>query len=383
MFTIKTLNKISQRGLSRLPEADYKIDDACGAPDAIIVRSANMLEAELPESLYAVARAGAGTNNVPCDRCAESGVVVFNTPGANANAVKELVIGALILASRNVAGGIAWASTLKDEGDEVGKLVEKGKSQFVGPEIMGKTLGVVGLGAIGYKVANAAVCLGMDVLGYDPFLTDEAKKNISPEVKITADLDEIFKNSDYITLHLPVNSETRGFIGTETLAKCKPGVRIINFARGELVDVPAMVAALESGQAAAYVTDFPSAALIGVSGVICIPHLGASTPESEENCAEMAADQIKDYLENGNIVNSVNMPRLVLARSGGPRVCVVSKAGAADAAGAAVKGAGKVQASDCKTRGDYAYAVYDIAGDAAGIAEAVAAVDGVLKVRVI
>ncbi len=385
MYTIKTLNKISKNGLSRLPETSYCIDDECAAPDAIIVRSANMLEAELPDSLLAVARAGAGTNNVPCDRCAEEGVVVFNTPGANANAVKELVLGGMVLASRDVAGGLAWAQTLAGEGDNMGKVVEKGKGQFVGPELMGKTLGVIGLGAIGYKVANMGVALGMNVVGYDPFLTAEAAKTVAPDVKKVETLDEIYAVSDYISLHLPVNNETRGIVGDATLPKMKDGVRILNFARGDLVNTEAMLKALESGKVAAYVTDFPSADFIGKKGAILIPHLGASTPESEENCAVMAADQIKDFLENGNIINSVNMPRLVVERTGGPRVAVVHKAGATkDALEAAAKGAGlNVAAVNSAARGDYAYTLIDVTGTADAAVDALKAVDGVLRVRVI
>ena len=289
MFNIKTLNKISKVGLSQFDDIEN--------PDAIMVRSASMHDMQLPASVKAIARAGAGTNNIPCDKCAEQGVVVFNTPGANANAVKELVIAGLLMSSRKVVPGIEWAKTLKGEGDQVGKLVEKGKSAFAGPEIMGKTLGVIGLGAIGVLVANAAEKLGMTVYGYDPYLSVNAAWNLSRNVKHSTSLDEIYANCDYITIHVPLNDDTKNTVNAETIAKMKDGVRILNFARGGLVDSDAIIKALGDGKVASYVVDFPDEKVLDVDGVIAIPHLGASTPESEENCAYMAANELIAYLE--------------------------------------------------------------------------------------
>ncbi|MGD9559439.1 MAG: 3-phosphoglycerate dehydrogenase, partial [Oscillospiraceae bacterium] len=324
MYTIETLNSISPKGLARLPASLFQIVDEehCEAPQGILVRSADMLEAQLPGSLLAIARAGAGTNNIPIERCTEKGIVVFNTPGANANAVKELVLGGLVLASRNVAGGMEWLQGLKGEGEKLGSLVEKGKNKFAGPELEGKTLGVIGLGAIGVKVANMATHLHMEVLGYDPYISVESAWNLSRSVIHSVTLSEVIHNADYITLHMPVNDSTRGIINKETLAQMKQGARILNFARGELVDTAALVAALRNGRIACYVTDFPDDALIGEPGVVCIPHLGASTPESEENCAVMAADQLREYLLIGNIVNSVNLPDVNVPKIGGGRICV-------------------------------------------------------------
>lgn len=324
MFNVQTLNKISAAGLSRLGD-NYTVADDVQNPDAVLVRSASLHEIEFPESLLAIARAGAGVNNIPLDKCEEKGIVVFNTPGANANAVKELVITALLISSRNVVGGIEWAKTLKGNGDAVGKLVEKGKSQFVGPEIKGKTLGVVGLGAIGILVANAAVALGMDVIGYDPFLSVDNALRLSHKVKHVVSLDEVFAGSDYITVHVPLTPETKGVINAENIAKMKDGVRIINYSRADLVVSADIAAAIESGKVAAYTTDFATDDILDVKGVIVTPHLGASTPESEDNCAQMAADEIKDYLENGNIKNSVTLPAVSAPRTGAARVTVIHK----------------------------------------------------------
>lgn len=347
MFDILTLNKISKIGLDKLDAAKYNCADNFDAPDAILVRSASMHEMTLNEKTVAIARAGAGVNNIPVADFAEKGVVVFNTPGANANAVKELVLCALFLASRKVAESIDWCKTLKGEGDAVGKLVEKGKGAFAGPEILGKTLGVVGMGAIGALVADGAKALGMKVIGYDPFLSAEKADAFKEEgIEITADLDVVFASSDYITLHLPLNDGTRGLINADSFAKMKDGVRILNFARGELVASADMVAALESGKAAAYVTDFPTDEQIGVAGVTAIPHLGASTPESEDNCAAMAAQEVADYLEKGEIKNSVNLPNAKLPEAFAVRTCFIHKedadfgakaVAAASADGAAVK----------------------------------------------
>lgn len=326
MFEILTLNKISKIGLDELDSAKYVCADNFEAPDAVLVRSASMHEMTLDEKTVAIARAGAGVNNIPVAEFGEKGVVVFNTPGANANAVKELVLCALFLASRKVARSIDWCKTLKGEGDAVGKLVEKGKGAFAGPEILGKTLGVVGMGAIGALVADGAKALGMNVIGYDPFLPAEKAAEFRAEgIEITTDLDAIFAASDYITLHLPLNDGTRGLINASSFAKMKDGVRILNFARGELVASADMVAALESGKAAAYVTDFPTDEQIGVEGVTAIPHLGASTPESEDNCAAMAAREVADYLEKGEIKNSVNLPNAKLPEAFAVRTCFIHK----------------------------------------------------------
>ena len=333
-----------------------------------------MHDMEFAPNLLAIARAGAGVNNIPVDECAEKGIVVFNTPGANANAVKELAICGLLLASRKIPEAIAWAQTLKGNGEEVGKMVEKGKSNFAGCEIMGKTLGLIGLGAIGGKLANIAVSLGMKVIGYDPFLSVGAALNLKPQVSVTSNINDIYAQSDYISLHLPYNKDTKDTINKETLALCKDGVRILNFARGGLVNNADIIAALESGKAAAYVTDFPSDDVIGVDGIIAIPHLGASTPESEDNCAVMAADELIAYIEKGEIVNSVNMPRMPLDKVDGARTCVIHKAEAAEA----VK---DVLGADAKSavRGAYGYSVADAEADVA----ALEAIDGVIRVRVI
>jgi len=379
MFNVQTLNKISKIGLSRLGDS-YNIADDVQNPDAVLVRSAAMHDMELPESLLAIARAGAGVNNIPLDKCSEKGIVVFNTPGANANAVKELVLTGLLLSSRKVVDGIAWAKTLKGNGDAVGKMVEKGKSQFVGPEIMGKTLGVVGLGAIGILVANAAAALGMDVIGYDPFLSVGNALKISPCVKYVNTLDEVFAASDYITVHVPLTPDTKGVINATNIAKMKDGVRILNFSRADLAVSADVLAALADKKVSAYVTDFATDDILGADGVIAIPHLGASTPESEDNCARMAADEIKDFLENGNIKNSVTMPAVSMAKSGAARVCVIHKC-AVDAVCAKLSETAKVVAMASGSKKDYFYSIFDVAEDTD--AEAVKAVDGVIRVRVI
>ena len=325
MYNIKTYNKISAIGLDEFDKTAYTCGDEVAVPVGAIVRSAALHETEFPKTMLAIARAGAGTNNIPVDRCAEEGIVVFNTPGANANAVKELVIAGLLICSRRVIPAIKWAESLKGNGAEVGKMVEKGKGAFVGPEIKGKSLGVIGLGAIGVQVANAANHLGMKVYGYDPYLSVDAAWNLTHNAIHAIDLNDIFEKCDYITLHVPLTPDTKGLINADTIAKCKDGVRILNFARGDLVNSTDLLAALDSGKVAAYVTDFPSDDVIGADGVIAIPHLGASTPESEDNCAMMAAHELIDYIENGNIVNSVNMPNISMPRAGAERICVIHK----------------------------------------------------------
>ncbi len=375
MYNVLTLNKIAAVGTKRLGD-NYVCGDDVQNPDAVLVRSASMHEMEFGENLLAIARAGAGTNNIPKDKCAEQGICVFNTPGANANAVKELVLTGLLLASRKVVEGIEWAKTLKGTGDEMGKKVEKGKSQFVGPEITGKTLGVVGLGAIGILVANVAVAVGMDVVGFDPFLSDANKAKLDPAVKILGSNEEVMTNCDYLSIHVPLLPDTKDMVDAEMISKMRDGVRILNYSRDGLVNSDALLDALKSGKVAKYVTDFGNDKILGEENVIVIPHLGASTPESEDNCAVMACNQIKDYIENGNIVNSVNLPCLSVPKSGS-RVTVISKA---DADVKAVSVAG-MTGFNTKTRGDYAYTIID--GATQDDADKLAALDGVIKVRFI
>lgn len=371
MFDILCLNKIAKCGTDKFDTAKYSCSDSCENPTAVMVRSASMHETEFSPETIAIARAGAGTNNIPTEKCAEQGIVVFNTPGANANAVKELVICGLFLASRRVTAAYDWCKGLKGEGENVGKLVEKGKSQFAGPEILGKTLGVIGLGAIGYKVACSAAALGMKIVGYDPFLSPAVKEMLPEGTVIVENINDLFKVSDYITIHVPLLDSTKNTVCADTLALCKDGVRILNFARGGLVNNDDLKAGLESGKVAAYVTDFPSDDVIGVDGVICIPHLGASTPESEDNCAMMAADELIAYIEKGEIKNSVNMPAMLLDAVNGNRTCIIHTADSADAV--------KAVTGEAKTavRGSYAYTVADKAVDAA----ALSAVPGVIRVR--
>ena len=387
MYQIKLLNKISPIGLEKFNPASYVCGEEVEAPDAILVRSASMHDMALPETVAAIARAGAGVNNIPCDECAEKGVVVFNTPGANANAVKELVLLGLLISSRKVADSMEWIKTLSGKGSEVSKLVEKGKSQFVGPEIAGKTLGVIGLGAIGAMVANAAVSLGMTVYGYDPFISVDAAWGLSSEVKHAVSLKEIFELSDYITVHVPCNNETKGMINASSIATMKTGVRILNFARGELVDAEDIVAALKEKKVAAYVTDFPTDEQITTPNVIAFPHLGASTPESEDNCAQMAAAEVIDYLENGNIKNSVNMPSASMPRSGKNRVCIIHKnipAMLSQISTAFSDNQINIENMLNQSRKDYAYTMIDTndkVGDA--VVDKLSGVDGIIRVRVI
>ena len=324
MFKIQTLNAISDIIYSQLSTDQYTISKDEPVPDAILVRSAAMHDMSFGRELLAIGRAGAGVNNIPIDRCSKEGIVVFNTPGANANAVAELVVAGLLMSGRNIPGGIDWAQTLKGKGAEVPKLVEKGKSQFVGPELRGKTLGVIGLGAIGAIVANAASRgLGMYVLGYDPFISIESAWSLSTTIHRAKTAEDVIEKSDFITFHVPLNDKTRGMINREMISRMKDGVHILNFSRGELADIGAVKEALASGKVASYVTDFPCDELLGVEKVICIPHLGASTPESEENCARMAAAEIRDYLEKGSIRNSVNFPDVQLGDPEGVRILVL------------------------------------------------------------
>lgn len=386
MYNIQTLNKISKYGTDNFDTAKYNVADEVANPDAIMVRSAAMHDMEFAPNLLAIARAGAGVNNIPVDKCAEQGICVFNTPGANANAVKELVIAGLLLTSRKIPDAMVWAQGLKGNGAEVGKMVEKGKSQFAGPEIMGKTLGVIGLGAIGVLVANAAIALGMNVVGYDPFLSVKAALSLDPSVKTVADVKELYAASDYITIHVPYNADTKGTINADAIAAMKDCVRVLNFARGELVDNAAILPALESGKVAAYITDFPSDEVLGAKGVIAVPHLGASTPESEDNCAKMAALELIDYIENGNIKNSVNYPDASM-NAVGTKVCVMHKNVPAviSALTTAIGEAGlNIDNMLNKSKKDYAYTLLDVAGDVSdSVVEKIASVDAVIKVRVI
>lgn len=386
MYKIKTYNKISKTGLAAFDDK-YTIGDEVENADGAIVRSAALHDVEFPESLKAIARAGAGTNNIPIDRCSEQGIVVFNTPGANANAVKELVIAAMLISSRRVISGIEWVKTLKGNGKEVGKMVEKGKSAFAGPEIKGKTIGVIGLGAIGVMVANAANALGMTVYGYDPYLSVKSAWNLTHNAVHIYDINEIFEKCDYITVHVPLTDDTRGLINKDTIAKMKDGVRILNFARGELVNTDDIKAALEAGKVAAYVTDFPSDDIIGVDGVIAVPHLGASTPESEDNCASMAARELIDYIENGNIVNSVNLPEITMPRSGKHRVCIIHRNipnMLTAITGIFAEDNVNIENLLNKSRGNYAYSMLDIdEADTSAVADKIGAIEGVIRVRVI
>lgn len=385
MYNIKLLNKISNVGLRKYDTSKYVYGDDIQNPDAVMVRSASMHDMQMPESLLAIARAGAGTNNIPVSDCADNGIVVFNTPGANANAVKELVILGLLLSSRKVTKAVDWCKTIKGEGDNVGKTVEKGKSAFAGPEIKGKTLGVIGLGAIGRLVAEAAVDLGMSVIGYDPYLPENAQ--LKPGITVNNNLDEIFPVADYITVHVPLTPDTKHMINAESIAKMKDTVRIMNFARGDLADSDAVINALDEGEMACYVTDFPDAKLIGVDGVIAIPHLGASTPESEENCAEMAAQELIDYLEDGNIKNSVNMPNVFMHRTGKVRVTVIHKNQPnmiATITDTISKDGVNIASFEDKNRGEIAYSIIDCDNAVSDrVANDINAIDGVIRVRVI
>ena len=382
---VRLMNKISQEGLKRLPADRYEVGEDLDHADAIMVRSASLHDAEFEPELKCIARAGAGVNNIPLDRCSEQGIVVFNTPGGNSNAVKELTIAGLLLASRKIVKGIEWVKTLDPEG--IAKAVEKGKSQFAGPEIAGKKLGVIGLGAIGVQVANAAAALGMDVYGYDPYISVRAAWTLKARIHHISELKAIFEECDYITLHLPLMDSTRGMLNEEAFAQMKEDVRIVNFARDALVDEDALAAAIAQGKVAAYVTDFASPKLIALDQVIITPHLGASTPESEDNCATMAADELRDYLENGNITHSVNFPAVSMPRSGVQRICVLHKNTPGMLAQITeLLGSAGVNIENLvnKSRKEYAYTMLDI--DSAAPQDAAAklsAMESVVRVRII
>ncbi len=378
MYKIGTFNKISPVGLGRLTD-DYALVEDQNEANGIILRSYDMHEMDFSDNLLAIGRAGAGTNNIPVDKCAEQGIVVFNAPGANANAVKELCIAGMLMAARNIPAALSWAQTLVGS-EGVGKQIEKGKGQFAGTEIMGKTLGIIGLGAIGILVANAAEQLGMKVIGYDAFYNTKAAHALSPTVKVVDQLKDLYPECDYISIHVPANDATKGMVNAEAFAQMKDGVVFLNFARDKLMNDEDLLAALDSGKVAKYVTDFADDAVLnaGKPGIIVIPHLGASSAEAEDNCATMAVDQVMDYLENGNIVNSVNFPGVSLGVKEAPRLAVIAKAdaGAAEKVAAAAPGADMA----CATRGDYTYVLAETAGaiDAASVAG-----DGIIRVRVI
>ena len=386
MFRIKTLNEISPV-VNKVFTADYAVGSEIDNEDAIIVRSAKMHDMPISDSLLAVARAGAGYNNIPVDKCSERGIVVFNTPGANANAVKELTIAGMLLAGRDIVGGIEWARTLKGEGDKVAALVEKGKNHFVGPELKGKKLAVIGLGAIGTMVANAGHALEMDVYGYDPFLSVEHALMLSRAVHKAGDLDKLLAEADFVSLHLPLTDKTRGMVDADMLSKFKPGAALLNFSRGELVDGAAVLEAVKAGRLRRYVTDFPSEDMLGAEGVIALPHLGASTPESEDNCAEMAAQELAGYLTRGAIINSVNYPACDPGYTDGARLCVLH-ANVPNMVGSvtALLAAQGINIANMvnKSRGALAYTVIDADGEiSANVVKAVAAVENDYKVRLI
>ena len=387
MFRIKTMNKIAQVGLNQFP-ADYQVGDSVEGEEGILVRSAKLHDYPFPDTLWGIARAGAGTNNIPVAECAQKGIVVFNTPGANANGVKELVLAALLMASRDLVGGVEWVKAQAATPDtDVTAAVEKGKSAFVGPELYRKTLGVIGLGAIGALVANAALSLGMEVYGYDPFLSVDTALRLDRHVHVVKDVAELYRVSDYVTIHVPYTPDTRHTINADTIAQMKDGVRIVNLARGELVDDAAMMAALERGKVARYVTDFPNNTVTLAPNVVPIPHLGASTPESEDNCAIMAAQQLRDFLENGNIKNSVNFPNVEMERSGVQRLCIIHRNIPAMLANitAQLSGDGvNVENMTNKSRGDFAYTLVDV-GSAVeeSVIDDIRAIDGIIRVRVI
>lgn len=387
MANVRTYNSIADEGIEILTRRGHTVAADIDDPDAILVRSADLHGIEMGPSLRAVARAGAGVNNIPIGRCTERGIAVFNTPGSNANSVKELVIAGLMMSSRRIVESASWVQSLHPGGDDVPKLVEKQKSDFTGPEVAGKTLGVVGLGAIGVMVANAAEALGMEVVGFDPYLSVESAWGLSRTVRRATSIEATVAESDFLTLHAPLTDSTRGLINSELLARARVGIRILNFARGELVDEQSILEAVGSGVVSRYVTDFPTKGLLGVAGILCIPHLGASTPEAEINSAVMAAQQLANYLESGNVRNSVNMPECTMAHTDGDRL-VFANRNVPNIIGQVttiLAGAG-INISDMlnRHRGELAYNIIDIDGTLApGSVEAIAAIDGVVMVRAI
>lgn len=387
MYKIQLLNKIAKVGTDRFDTAKYEIGTDVAAPDAIMVRSAAMHDMEFGPEMLAIARAGAGVNNIPVDRCADAGIVVFNTPGANANGVKELALAALLLASRDIVAGVEWAGTLAGNELGVAKAVEKGKSAFAGCELSGKTLGVIGLGAIGAMVANAAVSLGMKVIGCDPYITVDGAWHLSRSIVKADNYDEIFAKSDYITMHIPSTPETKNMFCADAFAKMKDGVRIINLSRADLVNAADIKEAIASGKVAKYVTDFPTEDIINVKNIVAIPHLGASTEESEDNCAVMAATELIDYIESGNIRNSVNYPNASMPHDGDARICVMHKniPNMLSQISSSVSSKGiNIENMINRSKKDYAYTILEIRGDIPDtIADEVSDIDGVIRVRVI
>ena len=387
MYRIKTFNKISPVGLNRFDPALYSVSESESSEDGILVRSAKLQDYEFPANLLGISRAGVGVNNIPLDRCSQAGIAVFNTPGANATAVKELVVCAMLIGSRDVDGAIQWVRQQVASGVDVTTVVEKGKSAFLGPEIYKKTLGVIGLGAIGSLVANLALDLGMDVYGYDPFLSVDSALRLDRHIHVVQDINELYKRADYITIHIHFTPKTEKMIDEKAIANMKRGVRFINLARGEIVDDDAMLAALDTGKVAAYVTDFPNDRIVQAPHVIAMPHLGASTPESEQNCAVMAVDQLRDYLENGNIRNSVNLPNVTLERSGVMRMCIIHKnipAMLANITTLLATDGVNVENLSNKSKGDYAYTLVDL-GSKVGqtVINDVTHLPNVIRVRVI
>lgn len=388
MYRIKTLNKISSAGLARLDQTRFQAGDDLENEDGILVRSAPMHDYVFPDALRAIARAGAGTNNIPIDRCSESGIVVFNTPGANANAVKELVVAAMLISSRDVIGAADWVQEqVHTPNVEVASVVEKGKATFAGPELFHKTLGVIGLGAIGVLVANVALELGMDVYGYDPYLSVNTALRLDRHVHVVQNVDDLYRVADYITIHVPYNSSTKDTINAEAISKMKGQVRVLNLARGELVNDDDMIDALESGRVAKYVTDFPNDRIAAVKNVIALPHLGASTPESEENCAVMAVRQLQDYLLNGNITNSVNLPNVSQDWSGTARICMIHKnvpAMLTQIMGVLSSDNINVENMTNKSKKDYAYTMVDVNTRITDdVANELRAIPNMIRVRVL
>ena len=387
MYRIKTFNKISPVGLNRFDPALYSVGENESSEDGILVRSAKLQDYEFSANLLGISRAGVGVNNIPLDRCSQAGIVVFNTPGANANAVKELVVCAMLIGSRDVDGAIQWVRQQVASGVDVTAVVEKGKSAFLGPEIYKKTLGVIGLGAIGSLVANLALDLGMDVYGYDPFLSVDSALRLDRHLHVVQDINELYKRADYITIHIHFTPKTEKMIDEKAIASMKRGVRFINLARGEIVDDDAMLAALDTGKVATYVTDFPNNRIVQAPHVIAMPHLGASTPESEQNCAVMAVDQLRDYLENGNIRNSVNLPNVSLERSGVMRMCIIHKnipAMLANITTLLATDGVNVENLSNKSKGDYAYTLVDLGAKVGqAVINDVTHLPNVIRVRVI
>lgn len=382
---VQLLNKISPEGLKHFDASMYETGENFDDYDAILVRSASLHEMEFPQSLKCIARAGAGVNNIPLQRCSEQGIVVFNTPGANANAVKELTIAGLLLASRKIVKGIEWVKTLDPK--DIAKTVEKGKSQFAGPEIMGKKLGVIGLGAIGVQVANAAAALGMDVYGYDPYISVNAAWTLKARIHHITQLKTIFEECDYITLHLPLLDSTRGMLNEEAFAQMKDGVRIVNFARDGLIEQDALISAIENGKVAAFVTDFADENLLHLEQVIITPHLGASTPESEDNCARMAVEETREYLETGNIRNSVNMPALSLEPNAQNRICIINR-NVPNMVAKISSQLGQyginIETMANKARGEYAYTIVETNDTIDELSiEGIRSSEGIINVRVI